>query len=108
MSSNKYHYVYYEKNLDHELLLIHDDCLDKDTKFISFITFNEIDASKFENNLSTIILTKTITIPQLDFNTVLVIAPSDKYSGANHILHENYSASVMGYARVPNGATVYL
>ena len=95
MLSDMYHYVYYEKSLDHELLLIQDDHLDRDTKFVSFVDFNEVDVSDFKNHLSTIILTNTIPIPEIKSNTVVVISPRDKYNGLNHILYENYKNSLI-------------
>lgn len=94
MSFDMYHYVYYEKSLDHELLLVQDDNLDPDTRFVSFVDFNEVNVSEFKNNLSTIILTNTISIPEIKLNSVIVISPPDKYNGLNTILYENYKNSL--------------
>lgn len=91
MSSDNYHYVYYEKSLDHELLLVHDSQLDRETRFVPFVKFDDINPLDLSKNLSNIILTKTIYIPETALeDTVIVIAPIDKYNGANHILYETY------------------
>ena len=58
------HYLYYQKSLDHELMLVGDDHLDKDTHFVAFQTFDEVDVSTFQHNASTVILSKTIPIPR--------------------------------------------